>query len=427
MPPDIGFPSKVMSVVAYNGEVAAWWTVSPLVGGIGNAAAIAQCFNLSMPSNSLGIATVNMWFQVSGTMTEPPASIGQCTFWDDYGCSGNGDTSDYVPPYGACLPGSSADGELWKSARCWNNDSASPSSSTSVAGNGPSSEFNYKSRRARKTSSALFRKVRNYFSRVAEALNVANSPGPSRSVAGSGPTANVTVLSSETPSSSGTNSAARSSSTSLPVAGSPAPKKPIPTVSVVGIIVALTVLLFSLAVVSVYRRRRLRGADPPADTISPFTVPCTALVDGNGHRQRLESQLTAAQEKMASLEGLETYATPRVMGGSTARGVLRLISGKGTVRRASAGEGGSPDVEAQLRAAREQINMLLARMNAIEANTEPPPQTGGNAWTREPYIAQMRYLWFMKAAPVGNEILRQLGDRHPHPGSLTLGQVFKAQ
>ncbi|KAF8145874.1 hypothetical protein K438DRAFT_1781589 [Mycena galopus ATCC 62051] len=353
---------------AYNGEVAAWWTLSPLVGGIGNAAAIAQCFNLSTPSNSLGIATVNMWLQVSGTTTEPPASIGQCTFWDDYGCSGNGDSSDYVPPYGACLPASSTDGELWKSAKCWNNGT-SPSSSTSVAGNGSSASLPALSSEAPSSTTSVAGLGRS------TALS-SETLDPSTSVAGSGTSANVTVLSSETPSSSGTSSAARSSSTSLPVAGPPAPKEPIPTGSVAGIIVALTILLFGLAVASIYLRRRLRqrGADPPADTIAPFTGPGTALADWNGHRQRLENQLTAAQERMASLEGLETCATPGVMGDSTERGILRLISGKGPVLRAPVREGGSPDVEAQLQAAREQINMLLARMNALEANTEPPPQ-----------------------------------------------------
>lgn len=82
----------------------------------------------------------------------------------------------------------------------------------------------------------------------------------------------------------------------------------------------------------------------------------------------------AAQEKMSYLAGLEGCATPGRTGGSAAHGILRLISGNGPGRRASARDSGSPDLELQLQAAREQINMLLAWMNAIEANTEPPPQ-----------------------------------------------------
>jgi hypothetical protein len=88
-----------------------------------------------MPSNSLSISTVNMWFQVSGTTTEPPASTGQCTFWDNFGCLGNDGSSGYVPVTGVCLPASSTDGQLWKSAKCWNNNGASPDPSTNLAEN----------------------------------------------------------------------------------------------------------------------------------------------------------------------------------------------------------------------------------------------------------------------------------------------------
>jgi hypothetical protein len=127
---------------AYNGEVAAWWTLSPLVGGVGSttATARAQCFNLSIPGNSLGIGTVNMWFQMDNTATEPGASSGVCTFWDDYGCSGNDESSDilsFAGP-GTCRPASSTDGRLWKSAKCWNNNSTGPVQTTSVAGDGTS-------------------------------------------------------------------------------------------------------------------------------------------------------------------------------------------------------------------------------------------------------------------------------------------------
>jgi hypothetical protein len=87
-------------------------------------------------------------------------------------------------------------------------------------------------------------------------------------------------------------------------------------------------------------------------------------------RQRLETQITAAEGKMAHLEGLEKSKIPGTTGGSVAHEISRLMPGSSPVRR----EVGSPNLEAQLQATRAQINVLVARMNAIETNTEPPPQ-----------------------------------------------------
>jgi hypothetical protein len=74
------------------------------------------------------------------------------------------------------------------------------------------------------------------------------------------------------------------------------------------------------------------------------------------------------QEKMADLQDLERSSPGRVW---------RLMSMRSTSTR------GSPDVRAELEAAKEQINMLVMRIHALEANTnsaygagfsnEPPP------------------------------------------------------
>jgi hypothetical protein len=79
-------------------------------------------------------------------------------------------------------------------------------------------------------------------------------------------------------------------------------------------------------------------------------------------------------EKMADLQDPERSSTTA---GSGTRGVSGLMS----MRRSSIR--GVPDVEAQLETSREQINMLVTRMQALEATTnsaygagisnEPPP------------------------------------------------------
>ncbi|KAJ7918279.1 hypothetical protein B0H13DRAFT_1869464 [Mycena leptocephala] len=111
-------------------------------------------------------------------------------------------------------------------------------------------------------------------------------------------------------------------------------------------------------------------ATPPRDAdlcdVSPSTVA----------RQHLETELREVHEKMADLQDQERSST-RAATGSGMRGVLRLMSMPSTATR------GLPDVEAQLEASREQINMLVTRMQALEANTnsaygagfsnEPPP------------------------------------------------------
>ncbi|KAJ6564048.1 hypothetical protein B0H19DRAFT_1067648 [Mycena capillaripes] len=124
---------------------------------------------------------------------------------------------------------------------------------------------------------------------------------------------------------------------------------------VAGIVVTVAATSFAVTIILLCRRQlrrsierslmRMRGR---SGTISPFAL----MSDPSAmERQRLEIELFAIQEKMVHLEDRQ-----------------RRTSGATLV---------SPDLEAQLR---RQINMLMSRMNALEANSdsalglEPPPE-----------------------------------------------------
>jgi BMFP domain-containing protein YqiC len=162
--------------------------------------------------------------------------------------------------------------------------------------------------------------------------------------------------------------------------------------------VASVVVVLTIALLCAKHRRRAakNGAtviEHDANTVSTFTL--ITQMDGPNDettpprdadlwdvssstvaRQRLETELREVHEKMADLQDLSRSST-RVATGSGVRGVLRLMSMPSTATR------GLPDVEAQLEASREQINMLMTRMQALEANAnsaygvgfsnEPPP------------------------------------------------------
>ncbi|KAJ7472211.1 hypothetical protein FB451DRAFT_1471523 [Mycena latifolia] len=107
---------------AYAGEAAAFWTQSPLVGGIGSTvgAARAQCITLNMPGNSQSINTAALWGY--STTTQPGTESGNCVFWDEYTCGGNSAVSYYgTGTSPTCQPARSKDGWPWKSAKCWIN------------------------------------------------------------------------------------------------------------------------------------------------------------------------------------------------------------------------------------------------------------------------------------------------------------------
>ncbi|KAJ6527621.1 hypothetical protein DFH09DRAFT_1414222 [Mycena vulgaris] len=77
----------------YDGEVAAWWTMTSFVGGPGPQ---ADCIPLDiMPGNSQSIGTADVWGpSTASTTTGPPHANGSCTFWDESSCSGNSASSD---------------------------------------------------------------------------------------------------------------------------------------------------------------------------------------------------------------------------------------------------------------------------------------------------------------------------------------------
>lgn len=95
-------------------------------------------------------------------------------------------------------------------------------------------------------------------------------------------------------------------------------------------------------------------------------------------RQRLEAQLFATKETLTDLENLTSpriarSATPRFLG----LGRNKLTRGAPPIR-ATANVATSTNVEAELQAAREQINMLFARISALEGDSDdqtrgPPP------------------------------------------------------
>ncbi|KAF8175063.1 hypothetical protein K438DRAFT_2047895 [Mycena galopus ATCC 62051] len=407
---------------AYNGEVAAWWTLSPLVGGIGNEAAIAQCFNLSTPSNSLGIATVNMWLQVSGTTTEPPASIGQCTFWDDYGCSGNGDSSDYVPPYGACLPASSTDGELWKSAKCWNNGT-SPSSSTSVARNGSSASLPALSSEASSSTTSVAGLGRS------TALS-SETPDPSTSVAGSGTPANAFKFRHKL--------GGQEQFNLPPSSGTPRTKG---------------------ANTDGIGRGDHRGLDHLAvgfgcciDLPTPTPTAARRGPAGGYHSAIYWSRNSSrGLERAPTTAGESTHRRTRENGLSRGSGDMRDTGGDGRFDGAwnfapdiGKGPGAKGASEGGWIAGRGGTAPSCSRANQYascsderdrgEHRTSAAICVGGESvtsWNRGQYMDE-NLIYHSNAFVVGGSCSRYERNlettwRHPHPGSLTLGQVFKAQ
>jgi uncharacterized coiled-coil protein SlyX len=85
---------------------------------------------------------------------------------------------------------------------------------------------------------------------------------------------------------------------------------------------------------------------------------------------RRETQLHAVQEKMVDLEDTTSSGSDSLGG----HRILRLM------RMRTASNRGSPEVHAELQAAKEQINVVVERMNALEVNAnwahgedDPPP------------------------------------------------------
>ncbi|KAK7050183.1 hypothetical protein R3P38DRAFT_3605917 [Favolaschia claudopus] len=129
-------------------------------------------------------------------------------------------------------------------------------------------------------------------------------------------------------------------------------------------------------------RHRESGLDLLARTISPFTLlnqanegrsnPDTRSIDGSMHaREVLRTELQAVTEKVAELEDQETRRHSETGAShSTRQRLWRLVSARGRARSPPS------DLEAQLQAAREEISILVMRMNALEASSDSPREGG---------------------------------------------------
>ncbi|KAJ7917475.1 hypothetical protein B0H13DRAFT_1870344 [Mycena leptocephala] len=157
-----------------------------------------------------------------------------------------------------------------------------------------------------------------------------------------------------------------SSTATVPLATSSASKKGTSTAVVAGI--ALAVLFIGFIVGLILHRRRLwyTGARRPTGTISPFTLIAQSGRTGRDVRDigvdKLPPRLFPTREEMEDLERRMPQEAPS---DSARERILHLISTRSSTstRRAS-------DLEAQLHAAREQIDMLSTRMDGLEVTAD---------------------------------------------------------
>ncbi|KAJ7926136.1 hypothetical protein B0H13DRAFT_2654019 [Mycena leptocephala] len=175
-------------------------------------------------------------------------------------------------------------------------------------------------------------------------------------------------------------------------------QKHIPVRVITGISVALAIVALCFVALLFVRVRSGRRAakigtiemNPRASTISPFTLiteagdvnndsPSDTRRTGAGTiaRRKLETQLRTVPEKMVYLEDIESRTWSGSSDGLGRRRILRLM------RMRTVSNRGSPEVHAELQAAKEQINRPVERINALEANAnwaygegiseDPPP------------------------------------------------------
>ncbi|KAJ6496325.1 hypothetical protein C8R45DRAFT_1094569 [Mycena sanguinolenta] len=136
--------------------------------------------------------------------------------------------------------------------------------------------------------------------------------------------------------------------------------------------VAAVIFLVCIGVTLCWQIRRRRLRDRTATTISPFAPASSdARRISAIARERLETQLRAATEKIEELTEGST-GTSVASAPSTGEGG----AGSELVSPASAS---APHLEAELRTAREQINMLAARIDAMDSvwgigGDESPPE-----------------------------------------------------
>ncbi|KAJ6564036.1 hypothetical protein B0H19DRAFT_1067636 [Mycena capillaripes] len=192
-----------------------------------------------------------------------------------------------------------------------------------------------------------------------------------------------------------TSTGTGSSATSPPLVGSSTASTRLPTQAIGAIVFTVMVVMFLIFSGTIFflRRRRLRRRATERDatqtrsqtgTISPFTLitqidgpsegstgttadsDARSLSESTMARHQLEMELLAVQEKMVDLEDEERHST---------------IGGAHRMSRPPSMPATSGNVDAQLQIAREQIDMLILRINALEANTDP---AWGLGISREP-------------------------------------------
>ncbi|KAF7341471.1 hypothetical protein MVEN_01884400 [Mycena venus] len=169
--------------------------------------------------------------------------------------------------------------------------------------------------------------------------------------------------------------------------------------------VAILLTSFGIGVFFLLKCRRTRqsGAGPSdiesnraAATVSPFTLITQIDSPSRGNatqdtdsdvrsisastitRQQLETQLLAVTEKMVVLQDQERLS---LRSATNSSGIRRVSQ---PVVQQTASTGPPTDLKAQLQSAREQINMMVERINVLEANSnsawsrvvgdEPPPE-----------------------------------------------------
>ncbi|KAF7364341.1 hypothetical protein MSAN_01094400 [Mycena sanguinolenta] len=187
------------------------------------------------------------------------------------------------------------------------------------------------------------------------------------------------------------------SATKYPVAGA-ADKHKVSSGAIAGIAVAAIVFVICAILTLFWQTRRRRGrlhyrvkvsdAARGQRTISPFMLlaeasPATEnTVDADWAvhrigtstlaRERLQTQLRAAATKIVELEKLAEGGVTNGLDAGGTRGPVSVSVGSASAP--------PPDLEAELRSSREQISMLVARMNAMDAawrmgmEVELPPE-----------------------------------------------------
>ncbi|KAF8162150.1 hypothetical protein K438DRAFT_1942145 [Mycena galopus ATCC 62051] len=171
-------------------------------------------------------------------------------------------------------------------------------------------------------------------------------------------------------------------STSMPGAGLSPAQKPVSTGAAVAIGVAVAFFVCGLVLALIIRRRRRRQDVGQALTMaSPFTLARTST--GHDPVQTKASMVNMQNgnvrmlsRRRADSEAWGLFVIPRR--GELPPGASARRPSAGNILTSPAGEVRTSEVEAEIRVSRNQLNMVLSRISALEANREsaggPPPE-----------------------------------------------------